>query len=120
VDHDRITANLPSRDFSATADFYQALGFVVEFRDASWMIMTRGPLELEFFPYPDLDPSTSSFGACVRIADVDALHAAWTKAGLPLHGIPRLTPPKEEPWGARMAALVDLDGSLLRCMTFPE
>lgn len=114
---DRITANLPARDFSETATFYEKLGFVVAFRDAGWMILTRGPLEIEFFPYPDLDPATSSFGACVRVADVDALHRDWSSAALPQHGIPRLTPPRDEAFGFRMSALVDLNGSLLRCLT---
>jgi catechol 2,3-dioxygenase-like lactoylglutathione lyase family enzyme len=113
---DRITANLPAIDMNATAAFYQALGFSVDFKDDGWMILSRGPLELEFFPYPDLDPWSSSFSACVRVADVDALHAALSAANLPLHGIPRLTPPRDEPFGLRMAALIDLNGSLLRLL----
>lgn len=113
---DRITANLPARDFDATAAFYEKLGFVVDYRDVAWMIMRRGPLELEFFPYPDLDPAQSSFSACLRSEDVDVLYAAFVKAGLPGGGIPRLTPPMTEPFGLRFFALVDLDGSLLRCI----
>jgi uncharacterized glyoxalase superfamily protein PhnB len=114
---DRITANLPARSFSATAHFYERLGFKVDFRDEGWMIMTRGSLELEFFPHPDLEPAASWFSACVRVDDVDALHRAWSAATLPAHGIPRLTPPGDEPWGLRMFALVDENGSLLRCMS---
>jgi catechol 2,3-dioxygenase-like lactoylglutathione lyase family enzyme len=113
---DRITANLPAIDMDATAAFYQALGFTVAFKDDGWMILERGPLELEFFPYPDLNPWTSSFSACVRVSDVDALYAEWVSAALPTHGIPRLTAPKDEPFGLRMAALVDLNGSLLRVL----
>lgn len=113
---DRITANLPARDFAATAAFYARLGFTCDFRDEGWMILNRGPLELEFFPSPDLDPWSSSFGACVRVSDVDALHAAWSTAGLPAEGIPRLTPPRNESWGMRACYLVDADGSLLRVL----
>lgn len=113
---DVITANLPARDFDETARFYERLGFEVEFRDETWMILSRGPLDLEFFPHPELDPRESWFSACVRVADVDALHAAWSAAQLPDHGIPRLTAPKDEPWGFRMFALIDPNGSLLRCM----
>ncbi len=113
---DRITANLPARDFDATEHFYARLGFTSAFKDTAWMILRRGPLELEFFPYPDLDPATSSFGACVRVDDVDALHAAWVSANVAPEGIPRLTPPRNEPWGLRQANLVDLDGSLLRIL----
>jgi len=114
---DRITANLPARDFSETAAFYEKLGFVVQYRDTAWMILTRGPLEIEFFPYPDLDPAQSSFGACVRVADVDGLYRDWSSAALPQRGIPRLTPPRDEAFGFRMSALVDVNGSLLRCLT---
>lgn len=115
---ERITANLPSRDFAATAAFYARLGFTEAFRDAGWMILKRGPLELEFFPHPDLVPGESWFSACVRVEDVDALHADWLKAGLPQdrHAIPRLTGFFQPGAAPRMFALVDADGSLLRCM----
>jgi predicted lactoylglutathione lyase len=33
---------LPSRDFEATARFYEKLGFVESWRDAGWMILERG------------------------------------------------------------------------------
>jgi len=113
---DRITANLPARDLLQTGAFYRRLGFQIDFQDEGWMIVSRGSLELEFFPYPELDPWTSSFSACVRVSDVDALYAEWAQAGLPTQGIPRLTPPRNEPFGLSMAALVDLNGSLLRLL----
>ncbi|MCU0883274.1 MAG: bleomycin resistance protein [Hyphomonadaceae bacterium] len=116
---DVITANLPSRNFDLTAAFYAALGFETDYRDPVWMILKRGTLVIEFFAYPDLDPFASSFSACIRVDDVDNLHRAWTRAGLPDTGIPRMTAPKTEPWGGRMFALVDPDGSLLRCIGFP-
>ena len=114
---DRVTANLPAISFEETEAFYRALGFERGFRDEGWMILTRGPLEIEFFPHPDLKPAESWFSACVRVSDVDALHAAWSTAGLPEAGIPRMTPPKDEPFGFRMVALVDCNGSLLRCLS---
>jgi hypothetical protein len=83
------------------------------------MILSRGMLEIEFFPYPDLDPYQSSFSACVRVARLDDLYRDWQRAGLPAQGIPRLTPPKLEPFGLRMFALVDPNGSLLRCIEDP-
>jgi len=116
---DRISANLPAIDFEATEAFYTKLGFETVFGDSGWMILARGPLEIELFPYPDLDPSQSSFSACVRVADLDGLYRDWLAAGLPGAGIPRMTPPKLEPFGLRMFALVDLNGSLLRCIEEP-
>lgn len=115
---DRITANLPSRDFAATAGFYGRLGFAETFRDDGWMILRRGDLLLEFFPHPDLDPRESRFSACVRVDDVDALHGDWATAGIAVddHSIPRLTGFFTPGAAPRMFALVDPDGSLLRCM----
>lgn len=114
---DRITANLPSKDFDRTVAFYAPLGFAVDFRDAGWMILSRGPLMLEFFPHPEVDPWSSWFSACIRVDDPDALLAEWQRLGIPSDhkGIPRLTG-FFRPAGAapRMFALVDPDGSLLR------
>ena len=114
---DRVTANLPAIDFEQTERFFCALGFKRGFRDEGWMILSRGDLEIEFFPHPQLNPAESWHSACVRVADVDALHAAWSGAGLPDQGIPRLTTPKDEPFGFRMFALIDCNGSLLRCLS---
>jgi hypothetical protein len=117
---DRITANLPAIDFSTTESFYARLGFETEFRDSGWMILSRGLLEIEFFAYPELDPCRSAFSACVRVTALDALYRNWQQAGLASAGIPRLTAPKLEPFGLRMFALIDPNGSLLRCIEEPS
>ena len=114
---DRITANLPARSFDETAAFYGVLGFEVTFQDRGWMVLRKGELEVEFFPHPELDPKASWFSACVHVADANRLHAEWSKAGLRATGIPRLTPPADEDHGFRIFALVDPNGSLLRCMS---
>ena len=114
---DRVTANLPARKFSETAAFYGTLGFSVRFESDTWMIMSRGELEVEFFSHPQLNPAESWFSACVRIADLDALHRDWSRAELPNHGVPRMTAPSEQPFGQTMFSLVDVNGSLLRCLS---
>ncbi len=115
---DRITANLPAREFAATADFYGRLGFAVDYRDDHWMILTRGPLVLEFFAHPGIDPRSSAFSACVRVDDPDALLDEWRKIGLASDSaaIPRLTGFFKPGTAPRMFALVDPDGSLLRAI----
>lgn len=115
---DRITANLPASSTDETAEFYERLGFTIGFKDDGWLIVKRGPLELEFFAHPELEPRASWFSACIRVDDLDALYAAFQSAGLPgdCSSIPRLTPPMVEPHGMRIFALVDLNGSLLRCI----
>jgi catechol 2,3-dioxygenase-like lactoylglutathione lyase family enzyme len=113
---DHATPNLPSRDFEATSRFYGALGFVESWRDAGWMILRRGGLTLEFFPYPDLDPLESSFSCCLRLDELERFYASCKAAGLlEAHsGSPRLSPPRVESSGLRIAYMVDLDGSLIR------
>lgn len=113
---DRITANLPSRDFDATEAFYAKLGFRTAWKDKGWMILTCGDTQVEFFSHPQLNPADSWFSACLRSTDVDGLHERFSNAGLPTdpEGIPRLTDffrPENAP---RMFALVDPDGSLWR------
>ena len=113
---DHATPNLPAREFEATSRFYTALGFVEGWRDGGRMILKRGELTLEFFPFADLDPLTSSFGCCLRLDDLDAFYAACVAADIPEQrcGQPRLNPPTVEHSGMRIAYLVDPDGTLLR------
>lgn len=113
---DHSTPNLPSRDFEATARFYGALGFIESWRDDGWMILKRGTLLLEFFPFPDLDPLQSSFSCCLRLDELDRFYSACKAAGLVEKrvGQPRLNPPRVESSGLRIAYMVDPDGSLVR------
>jgi hypothetical protein len=118
----RATPNLPSRDLQATQAFYARLGFVEDYRDSSWLILTREGATLEFFPFPELDPATSSFSCCLRLDDVDAFYETCVAAGLPVtsQGWPRLHAPKREASGLRIGALIDLDASLLRLVANPS
>lgn len=113
---DHAVPTLPSRDLGATSAFYARLGFVEQYHDADWLIVSRDGLTLEFFPHADLDPATSDHQANIRVDDLDALHAAFALADIPhgVTGIPRLTPIEHQPWGARAAFLIDLDGTMLR------
>ena len=108
-------------DLAATSAFYRRLGFVEEYRDTGWLILTRDGATLEFFPFADLDPATSSFGCCLRLDDVDAFFQTCEAAGLPTttRGWPRLHPPKVKESGLRIGALIDLDGTLLRLIANP-
>lgn len=114
---DRVTANLPSSNLDKTASFYKALGFALNFKDDGWMIMSRGTLEIEFFPL-EHNPRESCFSACIRVDDLDSLFADFQKADIPddCWQIPRLSPPELQPFGLRMFHLIDPDGSLLRCI----
>lgn len=91
---DRATPNLPARDFGAAAAFYARLGFEEDYRSDGWMILSRGEVTLEFFPYPDLDPYTSSFGCCIRLDDLAGMMRQVEASGVPdaRAGIPRYHP----------------------------
>lgn len=79
------------------------------------MVLRRGTLHLEFFPFPDLDPWTSSFMCSVRVADLDELYSEILRSGVreTERTIPRLVPITLQDWGQRAGYLVDLDGTQL-------
>lgn len=112
---DHATPNLPARDHDATAAFYGRLGFTVSYRDEGWLILRRGDVQLEFFPAPNLDPASSSFMCCLRVDDLEEWYELLAEAGVPeaASGFPRRRPPRLEPWGGRVAFLVDPDGTQL-------
>ena len=113
---DHATPNLPARSFDEAAAFYARLGFAPSWKDAGWMILKRGDLTLEFFPYPELEPTQSSFSCCLRLDDLDAMIDTLVAANVPegLAGMPRFSRPHREHSGLRIAYLVDPDGTLLR------
>jgi len=113
--HDRATPNLPSRSFDVTETFYAAFGFERTFRDEGWLILVRCGLQLEFFPAPSLDPASSGFMCCLRVADVDDLYDAIRRSGVveATVGAPRLHPVRMQDWGLRAGFLIDPDGTQL-------
>jgi len=119
---DIATPNLPSRDFERTYQFYRALGFEQSWRDAGWMILRKAGMVLEFFPHPDLEPSTSWFSCCLRLHDVDAFFEAALAAGIAesTTGFPRVHRPRKEAWGGLVGALIDIDGTLVRLVQAGE
>ncbi len=112
---DRANPNLPTRAIPATVEFYGRLGFAVAWQDSGWLILERGEVTLEFFPYPDLDPKQSSFGACLRLDNADQFYDACKAAGIPEDelSIPRIQPLRMQHFGLRLGHLLDPDGSLL-------
>lgn len=111
------TANpaLPARDFTRSAEFYERLGFETTYRSDGWMIVRRGTAQLEFFPHPDIDPATSSFGCALRLDDLPGFYAKCVAAGIPetTRGWPRIHPPRVDESELTIGYLVDPDGTLL-------
>jgi catechol 2,3-dioxygenase-like lactoylglutathione lyase family enzyme len=111
---------MPSRNLRETLEFYERLGF--EMRGAppetyGYLIIGRGrAIELHFWESPEVDPLTTDHSCYVRIADADALYAAWEAVGVPADPSTgsRLMPPGETDYGMREFALVDKSGNLVR------
>jgi catechol 2,3-dioxygenase-like lactoylglutathione lyase family enzyme len=113
---DYAAPTLPSRDLAATEAFYTRLGFMTNVKADNWMILSRGALTAEFFPMPQINVNESWFGACFHVDDLDALHAAFSNAGIPSTGVPRLTEPYRAPFGLRKFEMIDEDGNLIHCL----
>jgi hypothetical protein len=110
---------MPSRDLHETLDFYQRLGFENRGEPPEtygYIIVARGIIELHFWEAPDVDPLTTDHSCYVRVADADALHAEWERAGVPSDPETgsRLMPPVATDYGIREFALVDKSGNLVR------
>lgn len=118
---DQATPNLPARDFEATSIFYRSLGFAEAWRDSGWMILERDGMTVEFFHHPELDPATSWFSCCFRMADVGSFFSAIVSAGVPETSVgwPRTHRPNREDWGGLVGALVDPNGTLIRLVQAP-
>ncbi|MEQ9487574.1 MAG: VOC family protein [Alphaproteobacteria bacterium] len=111
---------LPSVDLAETRSFYESLGFTVFYHDASFLGLTRGKLELHFWPCADRSICEAS-GCYFQVGDVDKYHEQWSF--LPVR--PTLKPgetdfarisgaPEDRPWGMREFYLWDSNGNLIR------
>ena len=108
---------LPARDLDETRAFYERAGFRPWFgRGKPWAyeILSRGNLVVHFQENRALAPASNESMCYWRVTDADRLHAELAALGLPAEGIPRLTTPRDEPWGMREFALVDPSGNLVR------
>jgi catechol 2,3-dioxygenase-like lactoylglutathione lyase family enzyme len=112
---DKSIPVLPSRSLSRTIEFYKRLGFSGTLLAAdTYAILTKGELELHFFPHPELKPHECYAGCYMRVAEVDALYEAFSPVGLPTAGIPRMERVENKPWKMREFALIDEDGNLVK------
>ncbi|GAA2549060.1 hypothetical protein GCM10010435_18500 [Winogradskya consettensis] len=122
---------LPCGSIDDIADFYQALGFEVTYRQTKpnpYVAVRREDLHLHFFGMPDFDAATS-YGTCLVLSqDVAGLHAAFA-AGLrarfgkvPVAGLPRMTRPRprKNMDGVTGFSLVDPGGNWIRVTAAPS
>lgn len=104
-----ITAQLNVPDLDAALEWYRVhLGCRVAWRsdDASFGAVYNGTTELFFSVSED---STSGTVLCVRVPDVDAVHAAVREAEVPI-----VSELADRPWQMREFAVKDPWGHTLR------
>jgi hypothetical protein len=61
-----------------------------------------------------MEPAKNESGCYLRVTDADRFHQQCSVLELPTSGLPRLTAPRDEPWGMHEFTLVDPSGNLLR------
>jgi catechol 2,3-dioxygenase-like lactoylglutathione lyase family enzyme len=108
---------LPSRDLDETRAFYEKLGFTPWHRGRGpweYEIISRGHLVVHFFLESGLNPSANDTSCYWRVRDADRFYEEFAKLDLPSEGAPRLTAPRDEPWGMREFTLKDPSGNLVR------
>lgn len=79
------------------------------------MILDRSGLSLEFFYYSELDPKSSWRSACIRVEDLAALYQAWQGLNWAAFSQARISD-IEYLAEIEMFCVIDINGSLLRCI----
>ncbi len=108
---------LPTRNLQETREFYMKLGFNSWFNGRGpweYEIFSRGHLVVHFVLDAGLKPGESEASCYWRVKDADRFYRELATLGLPTKCIPRLTAPRDEPWGMREFSLVDPSGNLVR------
>jgi predicted lactoylglutathione lyase len=89
-------------DLSATAAFYESIGFRIDYRSADKVVAYVGAFWFEFLPGQSGAPGIA---LAIKVGDVDAFYARVKDLGLK-----PATAPVTHPWGRRAFMLQDPDG----------
>ena len=101
---------LPAKDLAKSRAFYEALGFT-KLLDSEVAIFSIGATA---FILQDYDPGeAASYMMQLMVDDLDAWWAHIEALDLPAKfGVPKPRPPAMQPWGLRLAYVVDPAGVL--------
>jgi len=108
---------LPVRDLRRALRFYAKLGFrLLGPGDAPtpYVIGKLAGLEIHLWQTKESKRGL----AYLRVGSLRRFHTRIAKVGLPLRGVPSLTPIVYQPWGMEEFSLIDSEGNLLRCGAF--
>ena len=103
---------LPAKDFDASKQFYEALGFtkVLDGEVAIFRVGTGGGFILQRYFQKEWAENTMMQ---LMVDDLDAWWAHVSSLGLPARfGVPAPKPPTVQPWGLRTAYVIDPSGVL--------
>ena len=108
-----IHPKLPMRNKAATKDYYLAkLGFTeigkTNYRD--YLMVKLDEVEIHFFLYADLDPSTNYGQVYIRTDRIVELYKWMNEKEIPIHPNGTL---EIKPWGQKEFSLLDPDNNLL-------
>lgn len=106
---------LPSSDLDRSLAYYRYLGFDLLERADDYARLIWRDAELHLYPNPAVDPLANSAGCYLKVADPDALRAAWSGDGVDcvdVVGAAETNAPT--PYGPTAFAVVDPDGNTLR------
>lgn len=103
---------LPALDFARSRAFYEALGFVIELDSDEVVIFRIGSTSFLLQRYYQ-QQWAENFMMQLMVDDLDAWWAQVVSLDLPAnYGVPAPTPPAMQPWGLRIAYVVDPSGVL--------
>ena len=104
---------LPAKDFERSKQFYEALGFA-KVLDAEVAIFRIGPAGGGFILQNYFQKEwAENFMMQLMVDDLDAWWAHVVALDLPARfGVPQPKPPAVQPWGLRVAYVVDPSGVL--------
>ena len=96
------------RDVEAALAYYERLGFTTRtFKEGGiYGFAVRDGIEIHLGSLPGTEWTRTT--AYLYVDDADELAAEWRAAGAEVHG------PEDTEWGQHEAALVDLDGNVIR------
>jgi hypothetical protein len=114
---DHVSANLPALNFEDTLAFYQNLGFHAEYLSDQWMILVRGPLEIEFFLHETLQPLQSDHSVCIWVQDLEGLYVLWSALDWQDYTAPVKITEILQDAQIRRFSIIDINGNLLRCLS---
>lgn len=108
----QIHPKLPMRDKKRTREFYGSLGFqpVGGADHPGYLMLKKDQIEIHFFEFRDLDPTTNYGQVYIRTSDIDDWYEELRHRKVEIHPA---GPLEVKPWGQKEFSLLDPDNNLL-------